>query len=861
MLQSETFPFVFRWDSAPEGVADFRFLLHAPAGSKGFIRVGSDGHFYAGNRRIRFWGMNLTAGANFLSKADAPKVAERLARTGFNLVRCHHMDAQWSNPALIEYGKGNSRSLNPEALDALDFFFAELKKRGLYADLNLVVNRRFFHADGLPAEIDSMNDVKEQHVIGFFYEPIIKLQKEYARQLLTHKNPYTGLTYIEDPAVAMVEINNEGGLIQGWYLRMVDRLPGVFQDELRQQWNEWLMARYQTTEKLRKSWGEREESLGEQMLGNPRFEAGLEGWILEQHGNAQARAEVQQGAEPAAHIRVLQGSTADWHVQFNQSGLRVKAGQLYTLRFRAKADRERTITVNLQMAHEPWQSIGLSQQIRLTTEWQTFETVCIANQDDSNVRVNFSEMGRNPGEYRFAELELRPGGKLRTLPEGDVLSERRVGIILQSEWAGSLPEAQHDWMRFLWETEQRYWRTLYRYLKEELKVRVPVIGTIVSCSTPNLMAELDAVDTHAYWQHPEFPGNGWSDSNWFVRSLPMVNHEGSTIRGLTTKRVLGKPHMVTEYNHPAPNQYNAEGFLFAAAYGALQDWDAMVLYTYNHRREDQDSQRITGFFDIDQHAAQWSTLRACAALFLREDVKPAKKRIVALFDPERELEALRHTWAWRLVDGSDAGLDGLWGLTHRLAVATDAKQIPADVLRPDKVRLSGPRREADTGEIVWDMSRRERSTFVVRAKRSKIAVGFIKGHTFDLGDGFVIRVTDAPLNGFGVFTMTVREEKPRRHALITLVGHAENTGWNFRTADDGRVTVGNQWGQAPVRVSTCTAELTLPAKPEQTELWALDPNGKRLRKMPVKNAPGGKAQVQLSPQERTVWYELVMKPR
>ena len=41
------------------------------------------------------------------------------------------------------------------------------------------------------------------------------LQKDYARLLLTHVNPYTQLASKDDPAVAMLEINNEVTLKNG----------------------------------------------------------------------------------------------------------------------------------------------------------------------------------------------------------------------------------------------------------------------------------------------------------------------------------------------------------------------------------------------------------------------------------------------------------------------------------------------------------------------------------------------------------------------------------------------------------------------------------------------------------------------
>ena len=38
------------------------------------------------------------------------------------------------------------------------------------------------------------------------------MEKEYARELLSHVNPYTGMSYLKDPVVAVVELNNEDAL-------------------------------------------------------------------------------------------------------------------------------------------------------------------------------------------------------------------------------------------------------------------------------------------------------------------------------------------------------------------------------------------------------------------------------------------------------------------------------------------------------------------------------------------------------------------------------------------------------------------------------------------------------------------------
>ena len=59
-------------------------------------------------------------------KADAPGIARCLARQGVNLLRIH-LYAVYRDTLIAEDG-----SLNPEALDKMEFFIAELKKNGVY---------------------------------------------------------------------------------------------------------------------------------------------------------------------------------------------------------------------------------------------------------------------------------------------------------------------------------------------------------------------------------------------------------------------------------------------------------------------------------------------------------------------------------------------------------------------------------------------------------------------------------------------------------------------------------------------------------------------------------------------------------
>ena len=191
---------------------DVSFLLDAPAGKHGFVRA-QGAHLVTGDgKRIRFWGVNVTdwsKGSIMVpSKEDSPLWAATLARFGVNCVRFQFLDLPTPR-GLIDGKRDDTRALDPEAMDREDFFIAELEKRGIYINFNLLVGRPFKAGDG----VQDYQKIREGAKGISLYDPrIIELQKEYAKQLLAHYNPYTKSEYRTDPAVAMVEINNENAL-------------------------------------------------------------------------------------------------------------------------------------------------------------------------------------------------------------------------------------------------------------------------------------------------------------------------------------------------------------------------------------------------------------------------------------------------------------------------------------------------------------------------------------------------------------------------------------------------------------------------------------------------------------------------
>ena len=876
------FPFVLPWNDAAPGVTDCSGWLTKPAGQPGPLRVGPDGHFYAGAQRIRFFGVNLSFSGGMPVKEEGEQVAGRLAKFGVNVVRFHHMDTgTWPNGICDPRAK-TSAALHPEALDRLSYFIAQLKQRGIYANLNLLVGRRFNAADGLPAEIEQL-DWKDRHLPGFFDGRQLELQKDYARRLLTHRNPYTGLAFSEDPAVAFVEINNEQGLIHGWLGGNLDKLPEVFLRELQQPWNVWLKQRHGSTDRLRAAWNAGAQPTGAELLVNADFAAQLKSWNVERHSGAEASATVEEAgrdfptapsesavsrgglgtARPTGktvRISVAKPGPESWHVQFNQSGFRLEANRSYTVRCWARADVARTLTVNVGQAHEPWANLGLSASAPVGPEWREFKFVFNASQTDAQARLNFTGLGGAGARVMLAGLSLRPGG-VEGLKAAESLEAGTVARFEKKVFGERTAEAQRDWMRFLQDTEERYWQAMYRFIKDELKVKALVTGTIVGCTPPNLMASMDWVDTHSYWQHPNFPRRPWDAADWIVNNKSMVNERGGILPGLALKRVVGKPHACTEYNHSAPNTYASEGFLLAAAYAALQDWDALYVYSYAHgRNSGWDSRKINGFFDIDQHPTKMATLPAAAALFVRGDVSAAKQLVVAELGREQEADLLRRAGSWSLVDAGTAGIAREAALVHRVAVATEGSRAPAGALKPQEFRPQGNRFVSDTGELTWDLSEARRGVVTINTPGSKAVIGHGGGKRFDLG-GVVIEPGQGLQEGWSAITVTQAGPAPAPtdsvRWFITATGYSENTGLKWSNPE--KSSVGRDWGTAPSRVEGVPAKITLPHGVSRVQAWALDERGQQKQPLPIESGPDGHAVLSLGPKWQTLWYEVSVK--
>ncbi|WP_240911249.1 hypothetical protein [Paludisphaera soli] len=208
---------------------DFSFLSPSPAGSKGAVVVKDGRLAFREGGRARFFGVQLLPPTAFqeLEKSDA--LADRLARSGVNLVRIGELDTPLGpDRSLLDDARDDTKEFDPIALERLDHLIAALQKRGIYVALELLGGRRFRAED----EVKAAGLLPAGGGPAALLDPGIgKLARDTSVAFLSRRNAETGRTLLDDPGVAWVTLAGEVSLFD--LIDRPDSLPAVYGAELR----------------------------------------------------------------------------------------------------------------------------------------------------------------------------------------------------------------------------------------------------------------------------------------------------------------------------------------------------------------------------------------------------------------------------------------------------------------------------------------------------------------------------------------------------------------------------------------------------------------------------------------------------
>jgi hypothetical protein len=439
-------------------------------------------------------------------------------------------------------------------------------------------------------------------------------------------------------------------------------------------------------------------------------------------------------------------------------------------------------------------------------------------------------------EGKPGRLGLREGEEAST---GTVASHAPGG-------AGETAARSADWLDFLQQTDEKYFVEMHDFLKKEVGVKCPVNGSFGLGPLGTLsQSKMDFVDAHAYWDHPTFPRRQWDMRDWVIKNQPMVDRpESATLWSLAATRVAGKPFTVTEYNHAAPNEWQAECVPMIASYAALQDWDAVFLFAYSHGT-DYDKGKMGSFFDIEGNALKMPFMPLAARVFAAGAIRPIEGDATAILADHREMlrtgsQFYYQIWPW----AKSHNVKWQEALHRKLALDFNfERHASPSSWSPDDARVDWTSAGTGTGEY-W-----------LKDDHAVVFVGFAPKETLELGAVRIDKL-DAP---YACLMLTPAEPGKTIAAadrlLLAVAARAQNNEirWNEK-----RTSVGDRWGIAPPQIEVVKGRISVRSNGKTREVYALRPQGGRGNKVAAEQE-GEWLTIPIG-SEPTIWYEIASAP-
>jgi hypothetical protein len=225
---------------------DLRHLNEKTAGERGFVTT-RNGKFVLGDGTpVRFWAVNVGPEIVRQDPDSVDYLGRFLAKRGVNLVRIHG--------PIFDDSAADLGTVDTRYLDQLHRFVAAMKKAGIYVHLSFYFPLwvQLGSSNGFPA-YDTIGN-KHPFALLLFDPDFQAVHRSWARGLLTTRNPYTGKPLAAEPAVAIVEIQNEDSFFFWTFTRT--NIPAAHLAILDAEFGAWAAKRYGSATAALAAWGE-----------------------------------------------------------------------------------------------------------------------------------------------------------------------------------------------------------------------------------------------------------------------------------------------------------------------------------------------------------------------------------------------------------------------------------------------------------------------------------------------------------------------------------------------------------------------------------------------------------------------------
>ena len=154
--------------------------------------------------------------ASYPTKGRITEVMNTLVTMGAHAIRSQTLGVSVGNPLSLE---PELNVFNDEAFDTIDYAVYQARTHGLRIFAPLVDNYDYYHGGKFSflrfagIDVNSTGDQPLPAAVQKFYtDPtVVGYFKNYIKHLITHVNPYTGLSYADDPTIFAYETGNELG--------------------------------------------------------------------------------------------------------------------------------------------------------------------------------------------------------------------------------------------------------------------------------------------------------------------------------------------------------------------------------------------------------------------------------------------------------------------------------------------------------------------------------------------------------------------------------------------------------------------------------------------------------------------------
>ena len=831
-----------------------------------------DGHFVKPDgTRMRFFGTTLWYSGAYPDSAEAVLMARQLRSYGINAVRFNlHDYSTWTVSTFLS-PNAERFELSADQMARFDWLMYQFKLNGIYVHFALHSRRTAGRNDAV-TNWDTIPDLQRGVI---YFDPELKAaQRAVTRNLLTHKNPHTGLQYKDDPTLAFLDLVDNNSFFWVWRTYGFEpysygRFSYYHSRLLHAQWADYLRKKYKTDQALNAAWS-RKATGANNLISSPGFEDPFStDWTLNVNGGAQAALDPYESesfkGELAMRVRIGTPGGAITNVQLRNTSIVLEAERLYEISFAARtmAQSAKTISMYLSNPATPYNNYGINNvRFLVMPEWQQFSYKFRSTDDNEFGALLRIMCGQQAGDVVFDDFDVRMIDE-DGLIAGETLKDDQIGFVPYEQLAQYSQARVHENLEFFNKLVEDHFESLHRFIRDTLGCDALVTGNNTSYMLNDLYAQRN-LDFNSVIMTWDYVRNSGTEDNWFVSNVGMLqNTNGGNIAYAARHAEADKPMIISQMMMPFPTMHMNEMLTVWPAYANYQDFDGLYVGLFSDSRSAMyaDSIRVKNWWITASNPAFMSMLPSAGHAFRNGLVQPAQQEILLEQTPDALLRPTRQASNYFLESSTDNRLP----LFRKTRLATFEADFQTSFPQRDVFELSNgdgvntSAMQSDTDELLWNA---DEGYISINTDRYKAVSGMWSGEFLELGELTVNRIDAAPVGTFTWISLDEDAIEAADESLITMSSRAANSDAVWRERPDAGVDLTGGWGNAPTVVEALEMEFLLASERDTLLLTPLDKLGNKSGEPRIIENSGGVFRIRIDQaDEHALWFHVELRDR